>query len=155
MKPLPTVAVAGLAALFGIHAYAAAPQPATMQASTAATAHAEETILEYDRLLRTADRYLTEGDYPAALDNLHKASILRPGDARFYEMLAVAHDADREPALAFGNFEKAGELYLATGDLARAAHVLEYLRASGREKQRVDVFEHKLNAARLKKPSKP
>ena len=150
MKPLPTVAVAGLAALFGIHAYAAAPQPATMQASAAATAQAEETILEYDRLLRTAERYLTEGDYPAALDNLHKASTLRPGDARFYEMLAVAHDADREPALAFGNFEKAGELYLAAGDLARAARVLEYLRASGRERPRVDVFEHELNAARLK-----
>lgn len=155
MKPLPTVAVAGLAALFGIHTYAAAPQPATMQASAAATAQAEETILEYDRLLRTAERYLTEGDYPAALDNLHKASTLRPGDARFYEMLAVAHDADREPAMAFGNFEKAGELYLAAGDLDRAARVLEYLSASGREKQRVDAFEHELNAARLKKPPKP
>ena len=155
MKRLPTVAVAGLAALFGVHAYAAAPQPAAMQESAAATAHAEETILEYDRLLRTADRYLSEGDYPAALDNLHKAQTLRPGDARFYEMLAVAHDADREPAMAFGNFEKAGELYLAAGDLARAARVLEYLRASGREKQRVAAFEHKLDAARLKTPQKP
>lgn len=155
MKRLPTVAVAGFAALWFGHAFAAAPQPATTQASNAATAQAEGTIFEYDRLLRTADRYLTEGDYPAALDNLHKASTLRPGDARFYEMLAVAHDADREPAMAFGDFEKAGELYLAAGDLARAAHVLEYLRASGREKQRVDAFEHKLNAARLKKPSKP
>ncbi|MDD5177275.1 MAG: hypothetical protein PHQ05_12725 [Sterolibacterium sp.] len=142
-------AMAGLLAICcGGQAWAASP--ATTRQIAVATA--EERVLEYDRLLRTAERYLSEGDYPAALDNLHQALARRPGDARFYKMLAVAYDADREPAKAFGYFEKAGELYLDEGDLVRAAHLLEVLRASGREQPRVAVFERKLEARRLKRP---
>lgn len=133
-------------------AVAATPAAASEQPAAASLSQAEETILAYDRMLRAADRYLSEGDYPAALDQLQQASRLRPGDAGFYEKLAIAYDADRESAQAFDNFQKAGDLYLAAGELDRAARILEYLRASGRAQPRVAAFELKLNAARLKQP---
>jgi Tfp pilus assembly protein PilF len=148
VKPARILAVAGLSVLvLGNHVFAAAPGSAAPMSS------ADEAILAYDGYLRTADRYLSEGDYAAALENLYKAAALRPDDARLHEKLAVAHDADREPAKAFASFEKAGELYLAEGDTARAARVLEYLRASGRDKAAVAAFEKKLEAARLKRQS--
>jgi len=126
---------------------AASEAPASSPPISAGASQAEEAILAYDRLLRAADRYLSEGDFPAALEQLQEASKLRVGDARFYEKFAIAYDADRQPDKAFEYFATAGEMYLTADELDSAARILEYLRVSGRNPQRSAVFAQRLQKA--------
>jgi len=84
---------------------------------------------DYGRHKLFASRYIEEGDYQSALEELSKAGKLSQGDPELYELLALAYDGDRQSAPAYENFLLAGEMYLQAGGLESAWRMLGWLRS--------------------------
>jgi len=98
---------------------------------------------DYDRHKLFASRYIEEGDYPKALGELSEARKLRQDAPGLYELMGIAHDADRESAAAYENFLRAGRIYLEAGDLDSATRMLGWLGtfATGRADPRAVEIE--------------
>lgn len=86
-----------------------------------------EGMDEYSRHKLFASRYIEEGDYPSALEELSQARILRQDDPRLFELLALAHDGERESSKAYENFLLAGRMYIDAGDMDSAWRVLGWI----------------------------
>jgi len=87
-----------------------------------------EGMSAYERHKLFASRYIVEGDYQSALDELYRARDMRQDDPELYERLGVAYDGDRQSGAAYENFFRAAEMYLASGDIGRAQSMHGWLR---------------------------
>ena len=83
---------------------------------------------EYDKHKLFASRYIEEGDFPMALEELESAEALRTDEPALFELKAIAYDADRQSQKAYDNFIKAAHMYMADGNKDKTVQMLGWLR---------------------------
>ncbi|MFC1769493.1 hypothetical protein ACFLZI_00405 [Nitrospirota bacterium] len=104
-----------------------------------------EGMTEFSKSISFASRYIEEGDYESAIENLLKAQEIRD-TASVHELLGIAYDAERDPDTAFTHFLRAGKMYYEQGNTKKAWSTLGWLRTIRSKDPEVIEFEKMLRA---------